>query len=849
MGTTREPTRPWADWKVSSWGAVPAVMALAVVLAALPGCGGCRDDAATTDATTTQTETTKTKEKPKPDFEISQLTPLPNAGSPSGGYYKPGHWSAATLRAKANNFDFLGDLQIDVTDGRGRPIPLVGTEFGLTTTRQFSLAKAEPKAIESVLFAPATQEKTSVSVLLRGRDGGGRRYENSQRLLRMPSYQYHFVVLARSPEKYGFLNTLTSIKPPVDSLMDSSIRPYYRIVRKTGERPVVLPSHPLMWTTIACILWDDADPEELDSTTRQNLLDWLHWGGNLIISGPDTLDTLGGSFLEPYLPATAETGVWELGKEAFKELNVWNESDKKQPAKATLPLEPITPVLGVRLKKHSDAAFMSQSGHLLAERRVGRGRIVVSAFRLCDRQLTSWKYGYDEVFNAYLLRRPGRKFGDHAGQLEPGQDLSNVNGAVDPLQVGWADGRSALDPARVSQLRYFVRDHGTEFNEYAADVVHRESQLTGAYGSSWEMQQQIDWYSSEPVDPTPADTTTPPGPGVAAWNDFGPVANAVREELSDAAQVEIPDRSFVVWAVAVYLLILVPINWAVFRTIGRVEWAWIAAPVIAVVCTVCVIRMAQLDIGFVRAQTELAVIELQGDYPRAHVTRYTALYTSLGTSYDFHCDDADALIHAFPETSSRRETKPRDARELAFRRQKGADVSGYYVASNSTGMVHSEQMVDLAGGISWSEPAVGSYRLVNETGLALHSAEIVRRKTGDSGGTPQTETAWLGTIEPGDTLSVEFGTSRKGGEAPHPTMAGRQLGELDLVRLLEAARDAKDLPPGEIRLIAAVDDELPGPAADPGASQSQRATLLVAHLKYGFDADPQADKNTLPAEP
>ncbi len=68
-----------------------------------------------------------------------------------------------------------------------------------------------------------------------------------------------------------------------------------------------------------------------------------------------------------------------------------------------------------------------------------------------------------------------------------------------------------------------------------------------------------------------------------------------------------------------------------FRALGRVEWAWVAAPLIAVVCTVTVIRLAQLDIGFVRLQTEVAVAEIQGDYPRADVTRYDALYTSLTT--------------------------------------------------------------------------------------------------------------------------------------------------------------------------------------------------------------------------
>ena len=57
-----------------------------------------------------------------------------------------------------------------------------------------------------------------------------------------------------------------------------------------------------------------------------------------------------------------------------------------------------------------------------------------------------------------------------------------------------------------------------------------------------------------------------------------------------------------------YLVALVPLNWLVFNAIGRVEWAWIAAPVIAVVGTWLIVDRARLDIGFVRSQTEIGVL-------------------------------------------------------------------------------------------------------------------------------------------------------------------------------------------------------------------------------------------------
>ncbi len=69
------------------------------------------------------------------------------------------------------------------------------------------------------------------------------------------------------------------------------------------------------------------------------------------------------------------------------------------------------------------------------------------------------------------------------------------------------------------------------------------------------------------------------------------------------------------WMVGLYLLIIVPINWLVFRLAGRVELAWLAVPVLAIGWGVAVVWLAQLDIGFARAETEVAVLEVQNGYP------------------------------------------------------------------------------------------------------------------------------------------------------------------------------------------------------------------------------------------
>jgi hypothetical protein len=800
-----------------------------LLLVLLPGCGGCRQPPEKTPEEIEKElleKKRKEAEKPKPDFEANRVTTRPPSGQPVGSWYKPGHWTSAVLEnARANNFDFVGEMEVEIGGEKGQPLPLLASPFELTVSRDIALPKGQAKALESLFFVPPANRPASVSCRLNGNRGGRRAFEVGQPLFgRMPSYQYHFVVLARLPELYGYLQGLDAIRPPGD--LDNRAAPFYRVALPMAGRRSVVPAHPLLWTSIAYVLWDDAEPGMLDPAQQQALLDWLHWGGQLILSGPDTLDTLRDSFLAPYLPAVA-AGTCELRKEDFAELGAWS-------GKPIRPLLPVRAWTGVKLQKHPQAQDVPGAGKLLVERRVGRGRIVASTFRLSQREFTDWladRRGSDEFFNACLLRRPSRKYAE---------------GSDGEVQLQWADGGPRLDARRVSQLRYFTRDTGVPLGQYGADV---------AGGNP-------DSAALPPFAGLPSDDLPPAGPGVAAWNDFNPVAQAARENLQNAARIEIPKRSFVLWVVAGYLLVLVPANWAVFRSLGRVEWAWAAAPVVAVISTGVVIRLAQLDIGFARSQTEIAVVELQGDYGRAHVTRYNALYTSLATSYDLHFDDSGAAVLPFPTVPRPelfRMSLGQSLRRLTYRRGEQASLLGFPVGSNSTGLIHSEEMLDLDGGISLVEGRDGIRNLVNQTGLNLYGAGLIRKTA--SG---ELQTAWLGTVPPGPRQkdNRRIGTSvpiewKSLGDAKNTTQfwsqhrdespvtsASPPPGTLNLRRLLDLGQNLEDLAPGDVRLIAWSDDELPGLSIEPAAPQARRAAIVVAHVAYGFGKTPKPDVNT-----
>src|SRR5262249_1729857 len=60
---------------------------------------------------------------------------------------------------------------------------------------------------------------------------------------------------------------------------------YYRLVLPMESDKPALSSHPLTWTSISHVIWDGYAPENLSVTQQEAMLDWLHWGGQLILTG------------------------------------------------------------------------------------------------------------------------------------------------------------------------------------------------------------------------------------------------------------------------------------------------------------------------------------------------------------------------------------------------------------------------------------------------------------------------------------------------------------------------------------------------------------------------------------
>jgi hypothetical protein len=809
----------------------------------LVGCGGCTQQtpaqkAAQEKKQREQEEVEAAKKKleaeKKEPFVIGMLTPLLSEtltsveDSASLRLAKPAHWTATVQPIKANLDDFDGRITLAAVDAKSRPLPLPHTPFEMTSGRPAVLAKGRTKRVESELLTPGQTSRLQVSSELFSRDTGHSERRTVEPWTLMPSYQYFLVVLAREPASYAYLKVADSTRVPFEDDNGSHLV-HYRVVLTDANKPLPLPSNVLTWTSIAYIMWDEVNLDRMDPAQQQALVDWLHWGGRLVINGPDSLDALRGSFLADYLPADpgARVAFDAAALQAFSDAWTARSAGASEPKRLAVT----RPWSGVELKPRPGAVALRGGEKLFYERSVGLGSIVVSAVQLAERDLVNWP-GFDGFLNGALLRRPAREF------------VAETDGEWVGLQTAWAGFPHRIrDSYFTTPLRWFARDAGT-----TADVRQQTTLVdsAGAYVFGYDPAAAA----------APAPASDRPG-GLGDWSEFNPVSTAAREALAQAAGVRVPAAGFVVACLAVYLVVLAPLNWMVFHALNRVEWAWLSAPVIAIVGTIAVVRQAQLDIGFVRSQTEIGVLELHGGRPRGHLSRYTALYSSLSTTYDLEFADATAVAVPFPAYESFEPAIGDSLTPVSFEKYDKPRLRGVTISSAATQMIHSEQMFDLAGpiGMVASPNAAGPIQVENKSGYDLSDAVVIHRKP-RTDGRAELRACWLGRMRNGATAAVPWSAARwKKGELPYAgeraeaaTLDYRKRLNIDpLLQLALAFANEDDPIHGdreEWRLVARMDEVLPGATASPAASQSAGSSVVLVHLNYGPAPPPANDVNS-----
>lgn len=778
----------------------------------------------------------KKKEKEKPPFEFFRTQVAPFDILP---YIKANHWFTMTMEMQANLFDYDGILQT-ASEVSGRPqIKLLNMPHAMVYRRAARLKKGQRSALGLQMMLPEFGKELILELTRPDaiRAEGG--WQAS--LMRLEAHQWLIPVLSPDPTPYSaWSRWQATIPTAADRTQGASFeldrQRYYRMVlpQEPGRPP--LSPHSLTWTTISHIVWDSLPPESLTPYQQQALVDWLHWGGQLIVvaAGPSALAPLEESFLAPYLPARASGKNASLTEADFAAMSaefrpvLWPEeidepldfeSQKQAQGKPQAPRykdpDSILPdanrpvfLIGLEPKPGAESIPLGDAGgHLMgAEWRVGRGRLLMLAFNPNDPAIAKWT-GSDTFVRRVILRRP-----------EEPRAAGNERTAY-----------GMLSGPELTWVRFLGRDLGAR---------------------------------DPGVDPNAAQQGDAPMPNapVAAWLDTAadwPVRSKTALEL--ASGITIPGSPFVLKVILAYIVALVPLNWLICRFLLRKrEVAWIVVPVLALGFAVAVERAAAYDLGFDSACDEIDLVELQPGYRRAHVNRFAALYSTGRDQYQIAFDDSTAL--ALP-LNNQRSLRGEETALSVFQSPEPA-LSNFAVQPRSLSMFRAEAISDLPGGIDLVGD-LSTGQIVNNSGLELRDAVLIDvdatareqyaweqvKKAGEAAEPPVDPASLparptigrrLGTIAAGSTINL---SKADGASASKTAPAESWLKKEPFLERLQSYAWGRAEDAGEVRLVAWTPGPHPGERITPAVDRHRGVRFVVVHLKYAPPPVPSAGTN------
>jgi hypothetical protein len=771
-----------------------------------------------TDPESVKQKLEKDKARPPLEFFRSQVAPfdiLP--------FVKPNHWSTLLLEMRANHDDYAGLLQTE-------PVPMREMPHEMLYRRDARLPKAQRMRLGMQVMLSQIPRELNVELI---RPEGVRADESWKASLRiLDPHQMLVVVLTRGTnEAYSLWNRYQAFTPLSADMSDQMLsdrQRYYRVVLPLEpDRPPLSP-HPLTWTTISHVIWDGMSPESLTAAQQEAMLDWLHWGGQLILVGGATpaFTILRGSFLDPYLPADPSGEGVLLGANELEGMSVeypppsrFGDPNDVFPTPATeeeaknrfghryRAPEPIRPasnrplyVAGLRPREGSSTLPLDESsGRLVGvERRVGRGRVLMLTVNPTDSALASWP-GLDTFIRRVVLRRPEEPV------LRSYREL--VQGASPPL-FGHLDGHA------LSWFRYMSRDLTTTTQGPVSREKNQEdpkNQVPPDLPPNWEgrvSRRYLRDFSRI---------------SVAEWNEASSLPRLCRDELERASGITIPSSTFVLKVILAYIIALVPLNWLFCRyLLRRREWAWIVVPVLSLGFAVGVERAAAYDMGYDTACDEIDLIEVFGGYPRAHLSRFASLYSTGRVRFSI-AFPGDPTALALPFDSGR-SLRGEDVTTSVWQSYPTPTLDDFPVQPRSLAMFRAEELATLSGSIRLErDRAEGPSRIVNDSELELRDAVLI--DVNGPGPTQRPETH-LGTIAPGTTVEVvgrrPGRSSFKEGPDPDPFLK-------ELRTFVEDRPENR----GEIRLVGWSPRPQGGLKLAPAVDRHRGFSVVVVHLRNG----------------
>lgn len=782
----------------------------------LVGCQGCRDETLPDEAA---------EQRPAAEISHQPIRTSPEDPAAVGVPVKPGHWMSVGQSWKANTQDYRGALWT-APAWLGEPSGQQSNRWPMHSVRPAVLPKGQTKRLESRILIPPSFSSSGQRMAVRGRFEAPRQGivtdSGADPAMVMAPDEYFFVVLTQRPEQFSILQVQDWVRPPLDPQFSGRQTLDYRVVIPVGEGMLPIPDTFFEWTSTAYVLWDDVEPGTLTEDQRRAVRDWLHWGGQIILNGPAAARALAGSEFADLVPIEPSGSERLEAERLISLLQQWSVPSDRSVARLVGRLDDNASRAGVAGETRAGVAELPKTAGLVVEQRVGRGRVAMTRFDLGAGWLPEWG-SLQSFYNGALLRRPPRAY----------QTVGEV------LRLGFigAEGERTDDPRLATQLRIFARDAALPVVDDASATSQPPVRTTPATPPATTAIPATSQTTALPGTSTPgtagdAERLSPwldtnvsfaPGTGMGSWTDRSDTGLLATDLLREEAGITIPKSSFVAKSLAIYLLVLVPLNCLIFGLLGRLEWAWLTVPLIGLVGAAVIARSAQLDIGFARSRTEIDLLEIQAGYSRGHLSRYLAIYNSLSTSYAFRFENRDAvaapvgMVHASAAGD-----------DFGFRQayEQGVTLTGLSIASNQTKAIHAEQMLELGGSIHF-DPASG--RLENASELSLWDAAVIARD--DDG---ELRSVSIGTLSAGtiETVRLRSGTPAVPDELP-----------MGVQRMLRRLTAGDDLARGEYRLVARCETAQPGLVVVPAVSQTRQQTVVLVHLVRPPLPPPETDRN------
>ena len=803
---------------------------LCLLLAQLAGCRGC-----TQPKTAKEVAEEADAKKKKIRLVTNEVKAVPFSSELAGSILKPGHWYQANQKLKANYSDEALTATLSIVNREKQKVPFAPSQASVEFTRNVSLAVGQEKNVQLKFFQPEvvvagddiSKTPSAIKVLYSQRGIGAPVLEEDFVCRVFAGYQYNLVSLSRDPSRYTFWRGLDCIIwPSKQRMSDERISPHRIIDLNEDEIATQFPNRLYAMTSISHFVINDSSVSIMSSDQLQALEDWLHFGGTIILNGPEAIGGIETSIMKAYAPLQKTTNSTVSDEELAALNSTWSIQQIGGQRVMIAPSKPIPKLAGELAVGAQWVRYSGKGGELMsldglvAEKLIGQGRVVMTTFPMSDNAFLRWQ-SYSSFIHNTILRKSPR---------DPSEGLE-----ADTKFAGNLEG-TEQNPLHSTRLRIWARDLDESTMRQLPMVSKKDGEKRKADERTY-------------VDAS-AETAKLKRSSLGAWNPESAVLINARQCLQESSGITVPRINTIMKLLVGYLVVLVPLNWLFFRLFGRVELAWAAAPVIALAGAFFVARSVQLDVGFSRSQTSYGFLELHNDYPRGLFSNYTALYTSLSTNYRAVYEKDTGVVLPFSPSAGSKRTRGNLSRiDYWYADDAGAGMQSVPVLSNTTGLFQSEEMVDFAGKLTADfDSDMQAVEIKNALGFSIKEVGIVGV---DSQG--KLVCGWLGTTDDGSSkrcsLKIRETDDRWRKEWDRNPMLARPSymraedgtmwtdqdlqDELYLGPMLSDISKKYPLTRGEFIAIGWTDKTLGDLSITPIAKQKKQRTVLLMHLSPG----------------